>query len=184
MGRGERLRAHEVDDAYRVPTDALLPGLSTTVRPLEDLEADAGGRDVNLAIVTDITAPEVASAPAEDDPSAASLSLYGLLARFVTSFANDGERLRWRHRLLATTDARIAPHPAGGKTSDRYSETLIGAHAAAMRASGAILGAPGSVPALQVELTSQPRPPSSTSAARSPSTLARRASAATPSAPV
>jgi len=153
LGGIERLRAHEVDDSYRLATDALLPGLSTTVRTLDDLEADAGRRDVNLAVVTDFTLPEVVSAPADDDAGAGSLTLYGLLARFVTSFANTGERLQWRHRLLATPDACIAPHPAGGRTSDRYSETLIGAHAATLRASGDLLGQPGAVPALQVELT-------------------------------
>lgn len=85
------------------------------------------------------------------DGGPGSLSLYGLVARFIGSFEVGTDDVRWRYRLTTASPVKPDAHPAG----QRFSDGLIEVQAAILRAAGQLL-APGAgeaiVPGLEVRL--------------------------------
>ena len=147
------IRRLQVEDTRAGRTDVFVPGLDTTVRPMATLDT-VEPPDAHLAVIADFTQPRVVALPnvTTDDAQASSLSLYGLVARFVPRFLASPDDLRWQYRIHA--QGRTEPHPAG----PRYSETLADLHATALRAGGYVVAdGPGALPSLEVVLGARQR---------------------------
>lgn len=147
----EQLRQQQEERRTRNSTDALQPALVTAVRQLDSLEA-SGPAPAHVALVSDVSSPRIQLGEEESEGSASSLSLYGLVARFLGSFSSDGEAIDWQYRIAAPPQTRLEQHPV----APRYGETLIDLQRALLRAQ-AQLQAPSRdapmVPALQVSLS-------------------------------
>ncbi|QBD82559.1 ATP-binding protein [Ktedonosporobacter rubrisoli] len=126
-----------------------LPGLSATLRTIEQLEHDDLA-DAHVAVVSDITRPTLTAYGAtEGEIEARSFALYGLLCRFVPQLKRDASGLIWRYQILTERLKPAETHPV--KT--QYSDILIQLHTTLLEAGARLLGGePGSQPALQVHL--------------------------------
>ncbi|MBI4499125.1 MAG: ATP-binding protein [Chloroflexi bacterium] len=145
----DRWRGRQFDFRPRRPTDFLQPALATTVRPIESLTAEAP-RTAHVAVAADLSRPSV-QAVVEETPDSmlGSLSLYGLVARFISASATDDSAVRWTYRIVPT--GTVDKHPAG----PRFGDTLIDTQTAMLRACGRLVDpkSQGSiVPALAVRL--------------------------------
>jgi hypothetical protein len=145
----ERLRLLHMDHRSR-GSDHFLPPLSTTLRPMQHLTQNGSLPDAHLAIITDLTRPDVvAVAPASGGSEASSFSLYGLMNRFIPQFVVDPTGFFWRYRIIPEAPVRPEPHPAGAK----YSDTLFDLHTALLQAGGRVLNEHDQFhPALEVML--------------------------------
>jgi DNA phosphorothioation-dependent restriction protein DptH len=122
-----------VESGSAVPTDHLQPGLATSVQPRAKL---AGSPGVHLVVVADALEPRIVTMP-EVEGDGGSVSLYGLLVRFLTTTEVADGTVEWVHRLAF--GAKVDEHPAGA----RYSEALIDVQRAYSRALGSSLGSGG-----------------------------------------
>ncbi|HEY4035242.1 MAG TPA: ATP-binding protein [Ktedonobacteraceae bacterium] len=116
-----------IDQRRDQVTDYFLPGLSTTVRPISQLEKKAP--EAHLAVVTDLTQPTIvvrsqAQGELEVRAEMSSFSLYGLVTRFISQFTTDDQGLLWYHRIIPEGMKKPEVHPV----STRYSETLVKLH--------------------------------------------------------
>ncbi len=143
-----------IDQQYLRASDYFLPSLSTTVRPMSQLEEQAPP-EAHIAIVTDFTRPAIAYRPIAQEPAnvASSNTLYGLITRFISQFSIDEKGLLWQH-YITPESAKKTEHPAG----NRYSETLIDLHDAFLDASGYLATLRSDMrPILEVRLETQRR---------------------------
>ena len=150
----DRVRHAQSDAATGRPADNFLPRLATSVRPSAELVA-APPPDAHLAVVADFTQPRITTTiPSADTTAPGGTSLYGLVTRFVPELLDDGEELRWHHRIATDSVGRPEPHPAG----PRFGDTLVDLHLALLRAGGKALGGlAGAVPILEVRLAADRR---------------------------
>jgi hypothetical protein len=143
-----------IDQQYVRASDYLLPSLSTTVRPMSQLEKQAPP-EAHIAVVTDFTRPGIAYQPISKEPVnvASSNTFYGLITRFISQFSTDEHGLLWQHYIMPES-AKKTEHPAG----NRYGETLIDLHDAFLDASGYIANLRSDMrPMLEVRLEEQRR---------------------------
>ncbi len=122
----------QMDQQYPRASDYFLPGISTTLRPISQLERKAPP-EAHIAVVTDFTYPAVVIRPIAQETrgDASSFSLYGLITRFVSRFVTDENGLLWLHRIVLESTKK-ADHPAGAK----YNETLTDLYDAFLDACG------------------------------------------------
>lgn len=122
----------QIEQQFVRASDYFLPGLSTVVHPMSQLE-EQSPPEAHLAVVADLTLPSVQYHSFAQDAKTVSSgnALYGLITRFVSSFEADDKGLRWLHRIVPET-ARKADHPAGA----RYAETLTDLHDVYLEACG------------------------------------------------
>ncbi len=134
----EQLRLLATNRLNTDTTDYLLPNLSTTVRQLNN-QHPMPLKDAHITIGTDLTHPHIVAVPFEETPMS-SFALQGLLCRFVLSFSNSADGLRWRYQIIPDVPSK-----------DDY---LIGTHAAMLRAGGHLLHPEDGVrvPALEVAM--------------------------------
>ncbi|GCE27572.1 hypothetical protein KDA_30560 [Dictyobacter alpinus] len=151
----EQVRQLQVDQQqYKQLTDHFLPGITTTSRKMEQL--DKSIPEAHIAVVTDITRPEMRTLTVsdQDNVTTTSFSLYGLVIRFVSRFSVAQDELRWQHRIITEGVRKPETHPAG----IRYSELLIELHTAILDAGGYVLSnTVGTHPVLEVTLGSEQR---------------------------
>src|SRR5262249_51036577 len=110
--------------------------LATAVRPLADLQR-GGLADTHIAMLSDLSRPCVrAFSDVPEGGSPSSLSLYGLIARFVSSLGSTGDGLVWRYSINAPPPVKADEHPSDA----RLSNLLFGMQRAILTASGHLLG--------------------------------------------
>ena len=147
----DQLRGRQVDRRTRRPTDHLVPALATSVHPFNRLE-EGGLPGSHLAVISDLSSPTVRAVPvASLESHSRSLSLYGLVARFISGFVSEPDAVRWRYHLVTTSATRMDGHPAG----PRFGDVLIELQASLLSASGRLLrpdGTDAMEPALEVRL--------------------------------
>ncbi len=152
----EQVRQLQIDPYYSKSTDHFLPSMSTTSRPISQLEKESLP-EAHIAVVTDFTRPAIVAAPLHADEVSSdtnSFSVYGLINRFVSQFTTDSQELLWKHRIITEAVRKPEPHPAGS----RYSETLTELHTSLLKAGGYLLGGPtGTRPVLEVRLEAKRR---------------------------
>jgi len=122
----------QIEQQYAQTSDYFLPGISTIVRPLSQLE-QREPPEAHIAVVTDFTQPIIGHRPIAQETTATNSvnGLYGLITRFVSQFSADENGLRWLHRIVPES-VKKAEHPAGSK----YSEILTDLHDVFLNACG------------------------------------------------
>jgi hypothetical protein len=145
----EKVRSARAERLNYGQADHFLPVLTTTLRPMEALK-NRPIPDAHIAIATDLTRPVIKTIADDDQIAVRSLSLYGLVNRFVASFATEGPHIRWWYRILPEGVGKLEPHP----TSKRYTDDLVSLHTALLKAGGYVIDRtkPGH-PALEVRIT-------------------------------
>ncbi len=127
--------AQKADQQYKQATDYFLPGLSTIIRPMSQLEGKAP--EAHLAVVTDVSQPAIvvrSQMPSAQEARVeiSSFALYGLIARFIPQFLTDDQGLLWLYRIIPEGVRKPETHPAGA----RYSDTLVDLHQTMLNAGG------------------------------------------------
>jgi len=152
----QRLRLLQEQRAHR-PTDYLQPGLSTTVRSIDALQIDAlqidalqreGMPDAHIAVLSDVSRSSIRAYPElAEEAGSGSISLYGLIVRFVSSLHAGKDGPTWRYHInvppLGKTPSKADEHPEEA----RLGSTLIGLHRAVLAASGCLLSPGAAAPA-------------------------------------
>ncbi len=153
----EQIRQQQIDQQYGKSSDHFLPGLTVTTRALSQLDDQKPLLpEAHIAVVTNFTQPEIVSSlpQTEDNDTAGSFSLYGLINRFVSQFTIDNDGLLWRHSIVTEGVRKPEPHPAG----PRYTETCLELHASLLDAGGYLLGGSAKTkPVLEVRLDAKKR---------------------------
>ena len=142
------VRMH-IEQLYVRASDYFLPGISTVVRPMSQLE-QREPPEAHIALVSDVTRPAVVYRPISQEPTTASSgnALYGLITRFVSQFTADENGLSWLHRIVPES-AKKSEHPAG----PRFGELLTDLHDAFLNACGYLTSRhPDVHPMLEVRL--------------------------------
>jgi|GEM_PF-809381 len=154
----DQIRQQQIDQHHVKSSDHFLPGLTVTTRPISKLdEQHPVLPDAHIAVVTNLTRPEIVSSSpqvvAENDTTS-SFSLYGLICRFVSQFTIDDAGLLWRHSIVTEGIRKPEPHPAGPK----YTEVCLELHTSLLYAGGYLLGGPAQTkPILEVRLDAKKR---------------------------
>lgn len=126
----DRLRRRELQTLRE--TDYLQPAVETAVVPVGVLGTSVD-RPAHLAIVSDLSEPEMKTAREERETDApGSLSLHGLIARWASQFRADDHGISWRYTIVTASPARLDSHPANAG----YTETLVEVQTAILRATG------------------------------------------------
>ncbi len=114
------VRTREATTRTSRPTDHLYPALTTTVRSISELidYRPEETPNAHFAVISDLSRPDVGTrVGSTDEGTPESLTLYGLIARFVGTFSQDGQHVLWQYRIAtATNDSEH--HPAGQRYSD------------------------------------------------------------------
>jgi DNA phosphorothioation-dependent restriction protein DptH len=137
----ETLRTEFNSRGTRIATDALRPALSTRIRTIGSL-TDAAVESSHVSLVVDVTRPgivPVSESALNASDTTASLSLYGLVSRFLGTFRAGSDAVNWNYLVVPWDTARSDPHPEGPRFGKILPETMAGY----LRAFGRCL-APGS----------------------------------------
>ena len=152
----DRMRQAQMEQRLAGKSDALHPALSVAVRDMKELSRTPPA-DAHLAVISDLTRPQVRLAEAivgqEAVTQAPSFALYGLVARMVPMLNADLAGIVWRYVMTPGTGGKGEQHPGG---PPRYTDVLVETHAAQLAACAVTLGgAATDVPALEVRLGSE-----------------------------
>ncbi|NJM05280.1 DUF87 domain-containing protein [Candidatus Gracilibacteria bacterium] len=147
----DRLRQLFSERGARRSSDHLHPTIASAIVPLQKLLTDDAD-DVHLAIVSDLVSPGIVPvATATQIGGTHSLSVYGLVVRFISSYVPSNGKPRWVS-AIALPEAYTHEHPS----APRYSNTLLDLYRVMQRVAGAVLTHdPEHWPAVAYELEQQ-----------------------------
>jgi DNA phosphorothioation-dependent restriction protein DptH len=151
----EQVRQAQREALYAGGTDYFLPGLTTTLRYVNQLsDRDNPLPNAHIAIVTDFTRPNVTVIGRATDrlSDVQSFSFYGLITRFVPQFMLERDGFVWRYHIIADENTLIEPHPV----RPLYSDVLVKIQTALLNAWGKLLnGNAGMRPVLEIRLEAE-----------------------------
>ncbi|MHB8600359.1 MAG: ATP-binding protein [Ktedonobacteraceae bacterium] len=151
----EQVRQAQREALYAGGTDYFLPGLTTTLRYVNQLcERDNPLPNAHIAIVTDFTRPDVTVIGQETKglSDVQSFSFYGLVSRFVPQFMLEQDGFVWRYHIVADENTQIEPHPV----RPLYSDVLVKIQTALLNAWGKLLsGNANTRPVLEIRLEAE-----------------------------
>lgn len=146
----ERVRRTQLDQRLAGIPDERHPALAVTLQPRVALDR-AAPEDAHLALVSDLTRPAVRTVtPTDlsDDGARSSFSLYGLVARLVSTLSVNSTSATCRYTIAANSTSKGQQHPVTG-----FTDALLEMHTAQLAACAiAFGGAKGQTPALEVTL--------------------------------
>ncbi len=130
----DRVRQLLGERSFRRESDYLRPAIASAIAPLDRLLKDEAD-EAHIAIIGDLTRPRIVpTAAATSVAGIHSLSVYGLVVRFLSSFTPNREQLCWMDSI-ALPETLQQEHPV----APRYGNTLLELYRVMQRAGGLII---------------------------------------------